>query len=462
MKDMRVNKREDWYRCLDANDDRYGVACLAICDQQALLIYLQRNSYRLPQGMNEIWERVDQLVPNRYDQLQLMIRFYQCYPAYYPEHVVASGVLEPPAGMGSGYFTTKEILERLEGAPVPRNYAFGVGEPTDGKWSKAIAMLREKIGLSPEGGYTQGAAEKLYLYGKAKWRIGRGYLYSDNNPEVLFDNRYQEYISVVNGEVWALAGLDINYFHEDTHEIWKIITPGMPMYDMHGRVTGEDPEKAQFILMPWRIATAYSNVVMQNRVDNARAGIELPVENEGSIEIQREIWAISAEVGYGIGLEFSWFLLTHALSPYPEDVIIEENVSDLFDEFIEKVKNSPEFDKKINTFLQKKSDSFSQEKVGLVSFSILGSMDLYLALHNCTVWLSGEKNEDGTWNLEVLAKDKYDFDYKDLSELESLKEKASWFINNMAHFSQESGSVTPYDVEIHFTLKNYEVKTKQE
>ena len=52
---MRVNKRADWYRCLDANDNQYGVAQLAICDQQGLLRYLQRYSHRLPQGISEIF-----------------------------------------------------------------------------------------------------------------------------------------------------------------------------------------------------------------------------------------------------------------------------------------------------------------------------------------------------------------------------------------------------------------------
>ena len=68
-------------------------------------------------------------------------------------------------------------------------------------------MLREKIGLSPEGGYTKEAAEKLYQYGRNRWRTGRGYLYSDNDPDVLFEAGYKEYVTVVTYTVWQKIGL---------------------------------------------------------------------------------------------------------------------------------------------------------------------------------------------------------------------------------------------------------------
>ena len=103
-------------------------------------------------------------------------------------------------------------------------------------------MLREKIGLSPEGGYDMEAAEKLYQYGRNRWRTGRGYLYSDNNPEILFDAGYKEYVTVINSEVWVLAEMDINYFHDDEYEIWKVIEPGAPMYDLSGRTTSKEPD----------------------------------------------------------------------------------------------------------------------------------------------------------------------------------------------------------------------------
>lgn len=164
------------------------------------------------------------------------------------------------------------------------------------------------------------------------------------------------------------------------------------------------------------------------------------------------------EAGYAVGFELTWYLLTHSLSTYPEKVVIKENVSALFDEFINKIKNSRTFQETINTFLCKKNNSFSQDTVGVVSFPLLPSLDLYLSLHDCTVWVEGEKNDDGTWNLQVLMVDIYNFDYKDLEKLKSLGEKLSWAINNIAYSSQEVGAITPFDVEIRFTMENYKIK----
>lgn len=453
---MRVNKRADWYRALDANDKQYGVAKIAIADQRRLLRYLERYSHRLPDGADQIFNNMG--LYDAYEQLRLTVSFYQTYPKYYTEHVVAAGVLEPPPGLGGGAHTTKEILERLKGAPIPRNYAFAVGEGANGNWSRAIAMLREKIGLSPEGGYDLLAAERLYQYGKNKWRNGRGYLYSDNNPEVLFDRNYREYVTVVNSEVWMLAGLDINYLHDNDYEIWKVIEPGAPMYDLSGRTTSKEPDNGKLIKTLGRAFNSSLNLDRQNRIDRARAGLEPSIEPDSlSNGLQKEVWAAGAEAGYGLlSTELTWYLLTHSLSPHPEPVVIEEGISYLFDGFIEEIKKMPSFNDKVKEFLKDKESSFSQEKMGVVSFPWKQSLDLFLAIHDCTVWVEGEKNEDGTWNLHFYMADTYDFDYKDTEGM-GIFDKISWKINNAAHFSQLDGAITPFPIEFRFTIENYAV-----
>ena len=85
--------------------------------------------------------------------------------------------------------------------------------------------------------------------------------------------------------------------------------------------------------------------------------------------IQRAIWAAGAEVGYGLfNTDLTWYLLTHSLADNPSDVIIEENVNYFFDEIIEKIKGSKAFFIGINSFLQKKKDSFDKEFVGVINF----------------------------------------------------------------------------------------------
>ena len=300
------------------------------------------------------------------------------------------------------------------------------------------------------------AAEKLYLYGRNHWRTGRGYLYSDNNPEVLFDAGYKEYVTVVNSEVWVLAQLDINYFHDNEYEIWKVIESGEPMYDLSGRTTSKEPDRWKLIKMLGRVNSSPLNLDRQNRVDRARAGLEPSMEPDSfSNYLQKEIWAVGAEVGYGlISTELTWYLLTHSLSPHPEPVVIEEGVSYLFDGFIEEIKNNPSFNEKVKEFLQGKEDSFSQERMDIVSFYWKDSLDLFLAIHNCTPWVEGEKNQDGTWNLYFCIVDEYDFKHVDTKGM-GLFDKISWEINNAAYFSQESGAITNFPVEFRFSIKNY-------
>ena len=303
------------------------------------------------------------------------------------------------------------------------------------------------------------AAEKLYLYGRNHWRTGRGYLYSDNNPEALFDAGYKEYVTVVNSEVWVLAQLDINYLHDNEYEIWKVIEPGGMMYDQYGRTESMEPDRGKLVQAPLRIFSASSNVMRQNRIDKARAGLNSSKGIDNFInDYQKAIWAAGAEAGYGFAsTELTWYLLTHSLSANPEPVVIEEGVSYLFDGFIEEIKNNPSFNEKVKEFLQGKENSFSQEKMEIVSFYWKDSLDLFLAIHNCTPWVEGEKNQDGTWNLYFCIVDEYDFEYVDTKGM-GLFDKVSWEINNAAYFSQETGAITNFPVKFRFSMKNYEVK----
>ncbi|MCI8335642.1 MAG: hypothetical protein HFI72_00540 [Peptococcaceae bacterium] len=475
--DMRVNNVTDWCRALDANDRQYGVANLAICDQTALLGYLQRHSHLLPQWAGEVFANVERY--DRYDQLGLVMRFYQCNPTYYVDHVVASGALEAPAALIGTYHTTDEILKRLKGAPPPTNYRFAVGEPADGSWSKAIAMLREKIGLSPEGGYDMEAAEKLYQYGRNRWRTGRGYLYSDNNPEVLFDAGYKEYVTVVNSEVWVLAEMDINYLHDNEHEIWNKIIP--EVLDLNKRLAEKDEYqgdvKATLKRMLYANPEAFEKII--NSPDPELGLSEnnkffLKTISDGT---QRAIWAAGAEVGYGLGTDLTWYLLTHSLADNPNDVIIEENVNYFFDEIIEKIKNNDYFVKKINKALIRKRVSFPKEEVKDFNFRYAGDFDLKSAINKCGLFVAGDLNEDGTWNLEIEMTDTYDFTEHEnifigsrwVEDEQSGKKHKEWYIrskgdmfawaaNNAAHFSQETGAIHPFELKICFTMENFEVK----
>ena len=88
------------------------------------------------------------------------------------------------------------------------------------------------------------------------------------------------------------------------------------------------------------------------------------------------------------------------------------------------------------------------------------------------------KNEDGTWNLIVDMEDTFDFTDlqnpffetieveqpklgkkdKRLKPREDLFHVFGWAANDAACISQKLGAITPFDVKIHFTVANFEVK----
>ena len=79
--------------------------------------------------------------------------------------------------------------------------------------------------------------------------------------------------------------------------------------------------------------------------------------------------------------------------------------------------------------------------MGSINIGPSSSLDLFLALHGCPTWIAGEKNEDGTWNLEVQIIDTYDFtECVKFWEQSGFFNKAGWAVNDLAHFSQGNNS----------------------
>ena len=281
--------------------------------------------------------------------------------------------------------------------------------------------------------------------------------------------------------MWVLAELDINFFHDDEYEIWKVVEPGAPMYDLSGRTTSKEPDSHKRKKALGRVWLASLNVDRQNRVDHMRTEGDSSIElGHGNVERLRDIWAIGSELAYAFkGTDLTWLLLTHSLSNHPEDVIIEENVSYLFDEIIDKIRNNKYFRKKINEYLVGKTESFPIEQTEGIHFGNSGNFDLQSAINKCELWFAGEKNEDGSWNLEIELKDTFDFTefknplYKDGEELKGIENLDEWEFrtkgdifastaNDFAYISQKMGAITPFDVVIRFTMVNYVVSDEVE
>lgn len=294
---------------------------------------------------------------------------------------------------------------------------------------------------------------------------------------------------MVTFTVWREVGLDVDYLQEDDHIIWtKIDTdPSKVMYDMHGRTTGLDEDKSLLIDI-WRIATSYFNVESQySKGSSAESKSlfpgrkawreemhgyyergEMPPhelflgpptildEVYNGIDIQRRIWAAGAEVMYGLGKEFTWYTLMNSLSDNPQPVLIEEGVSYLFDDIITKFKRNSYVRGEIDAFLADKTESFPRMPTNGLNLKSAHDYDLFAAMNKCNMWITGEKNEDGSWNLYIEMTDIYDFTERlRVFESDSIEEGIGRAANNAAIISQDLGAITTYPIEVRFTMKNY-------
>lgn len=166
--------------------------------------------------------------------------------------------------------------------------------------------------------------------------------------------------------------------------------------------------------------------------------------------------------GGGLGLRaFNWNFaadcLVHSLQEKPKDLVITEG--DVIGEII---KNET-FKIKINEIIKKyeKQEYFTagKEKES-ISFN---SANLFFALHNTYLEVIGNKQIDGTWNLDITLDDEYDF--TDLQEIEEyvdndeyLKRFAGATGNNLAMIATSCRVVNTYHITIKFTINSREVE----
>lgn len=166
--------------------------------------------------------------------------------------------------------------------------------------------------------------------------------------------------------------------------------------------------------------------------------------------------------GGALGLRaFNWNFaadcLVQSLQEKPKDLVITEG--DVIGEII---KNET-FKIKINEIIKKyeKQEYFTtgKEKES-ISFN---SANLFFALHNTYLEVIGNKQIDGTWNLDITLDDEYDF--TDLQEIEEyvdndeyLKRFAGATGNNLAMIATSCRVVNTYHITIKFTINSREVE----
>lgn len=85
--------------------------------------------------------------------------------------------------------------------------------------------------------------------------------------------------------------------------------------------------------------------------------------------------------------------------------------------------------------------------------------DLFYSLHNATINILGEKQDD-KWNLNITLKDKYDFTDPKLKNNEYKESLLGSILNNCGVVSQQYGVIRPYNVFIEFKYDDFEKEVK--
>ena len=167
--------------------------------------------------------------------------------------------------------------------------------------------------------------------------------------------------------------------------------------------------------------------------------------------------------GGAIGLRvsnntYSSECLSHSLQEQPEDVeITEGNV-------ISKVIEDSNFKEAINDLINKnKKYSKIDENKLIITFE---KRDLALSLHNATLKVSGTKQKNNKWKLNITIFDLYDFtELKKLQEYivqnasieDNMVNFAAAFGNNLAAIATCCKVVNTYNITIKFVIDDWEV-----
>lgn len=145
--------------------------------------------------------------------------------------------------------------------------------------------------------------------------------------------------------------------------------------------------------------------------------------------------------------------LEHSLEQNPKDIHITEGKT------IQDIQEDVGFKEEINSIIEENKNKKSFEISKVVTFA---NGDLMLALHDVTLQVKGEKQKGNKWKLEIEILDLYDF--TDLKELEEYVNGDNFFkgfvtstANNLAMIATSCKIVSTYNIEIKFTIENWEV-----
>lgn len=178
-----------------------------------------------------------------------------------------------------------------------------------------------------------------------------------------------------------------------------------------------------------------------------------PYLNETAQRAQYFIWKSLAMSFKSIGFTFSGKCLENSLKRSPKDMEITNG------RITKKIESDQYFIDKINEVVK---ENDKKEKFNIKVGITFDDGDLFLALHDATLNVIGEKQSNNKWKLQIEITDVYDFtDYKEIEEIigsnKSLLERLGNIANNIAMISTSCNVVREYNIKIKFDIDNWEV-----
>lgn len=153
--------------------------------------------------------------------------------------------------------------------------------------------------------------------------------------------------------------------------------------------------------------------------------------------------AAGETAGYRLAAHF----LDHSLQDSPSDVIYNNGSwqSNL-------VRNGTAY-KNLISKVRSDLSSAPYSYPWITSYSTLGSMvlnnptDLFLALNKVNYKVNAKKT-NGTWDIQIMIEDKYDFEYQDWMNAPGFYGEAATILNNYGAYAESIGAIVPYNILI--------------
>lgn len=178
-------------------------------------------------------------------------------------------------------------------------------------------------------------------------------------------------------------------------------------------------------------------------------------EKDSFKAMQYAFWQTVIEVGGRyFNYELAAELLQNSLEKNPKDFIITD------EKIMENIKTDQNFIDKMNKIISKygtKNEfNISIEDKESVTFE---NSDLYFAIHIAKIEMKAKKENDSTWNADIILSDTFDFTkwkgiFEYIKDANSIpKSMISSTLYNLAFISQKLGVVKEFEVVVKLPIK---------